>query len=255
MEFLNKFVILTLLTLLPFYSASQLILIEFSGLVTVQDDFGIFGNLEDSYHSEYATVIITYDTLLAPSDSNPDSDYGYYRDDNNLDWLNFSIAFNGRIYDEIKFDNVNEATVSIFDTWEPGVLYEYVGFSKSSRDGNVRNGEPTTNTPNTNFIEGEGVSLNISTLGGDLVNSDELPINMFGANSLVDPSTSFSFSYLKYLIYPDGTSGGGVFQSKIKMDSFQNLTVSKISVPEPTIFAIFLLGITGLASRRFMKKT
>jgi len=241
MTLLNKFLTLSILTLLPFFASSQLIQIEFSGLVNSQDDYGLFGNSGETYSGQFATVKITYDTLLAPLDSNPDSDYGLYSDASNLDWLNFSIDFNGTIHDEVKFDVINHASASTFDSWEPGVLYEDVSFSKGSRDGNELNGEPTTNTPNTNFAESEGFYFNISTLGEDLINSEELPITMFGEHSLVDPTTSFSFFYHKSLHHPDGTSGGGLFQSNIEMYSFQNLSVSEVTVPEPSSISIFLI--------------
>jgi hypothetical protein len=246
MTFLNKLLTLFTLTLLPFFASSQLIQIEFSGLANSQDDYGLFGKSGETYSGQYATVRITYDTLLAPLDSNPDPDYGNYSDDSNLDWLNFSVEFNGFIQDEIKFDVINRASGWVFDTWEPGVLYEDVSFSKGSNDGRERNGEPTTNTPNTNFVEGEGFSFYIMTLADDLVDSDILPNTMFGDNSLVDPSSSFSFYYSKYLLHPDGTSGGGIFQSNIKMNSFQNMTVTRISVPEPASIFIFLISFFGL---------
>jgi hypothetical protein len=246
MIFINKLLTLSILTLLPFFASSQLIQIEFTGLVNSQDDYGLFGNSGESYSDQYATVKITYDTLLAPLDSNPDSDYGLYSDASNLGWLNFSVDFNGTIHDEVKFDVINFAEASTFDSWEPGVLYENVSFSKGSRDGNEANGEPTTNTPNTNSMEGEGFHFHISTLGEDLINSEDIPITMFGEHSLVDPTTTFRFSYMKYLIYPDGTSGGGWFKSNIEMKSFQSLSVTEISVPEPSSISIFLICLLGI---------
>ncbi len=246
MTFLNKFLILPILTLLPFFASSELIQIEFTGLVNSQDDYGLFGNSGESYYNKSATVKITYDTLLAPLDSNPDSDYGNYNDESNLDWLNFTIEFNGFIRDEIKFDAINQASGWVFDTWQPGVLYEDVSFSKTSNDGRERNGEPTTNTPNTNFVEGEGFSFKIATLADDLVDSERLPNTMFGDLSLADPSAYFSFYYSKYLLHPDGTSGGGIFQSNIEMNSFQSMTVTRISVPEPSSISIFLICFFGL---------
>lgn len=254
MTLLNKLLTLSILTLLPFIASSQLIQIEFSGLVNSQDDYGLFGNSGEIYSGQYATVKITYDTLLAPLDSDPHANLSHFSDDNNLDWLNFSVEFNGVIRDEIKFDVTNTTAAGVFDSWEPGVIWENVGFYKGSGNGIVSNGEPTTNTPNTNISEGEYFYFNISTLGEDLVNSDVLPITMFGENSLGDPSTYFNFSYGKSRSYPDGTSAGGVFQSNIEMYSFQNLSVTEVSVPEPPTLAILLLGLMGLASRRFKKQ-
>jgi hypothetical protein len=258
---LRNFFCLIFTLLISLDANANIINIELSGLATSQDDYGLFGVQGTSYTNELAKVLITIDMDLAPSDSDIDTDYGLYQSSSINSWLTFSVEFRGVNITEIQPDVYINSNVWIFDTWETGVLYEFLRISSGVNNGVYGNGEPISNTPNTNHSIGEGFSLDLSTLADDIVFSDSLGLSSFGSSFIEHPSTSTSFTYQVYENVPDGSQTGKRIASKISLNNFDTLKVSVTTVDEPpTIYLIslllFFLAIRAMLSyRKCLDKT
>jgi len=249
----RNFFCLILTFLISLHANGNIINIELSGQATAQDDYGLFGVQGTSYSNELAKVLITIDMDLAPSDSDIDSDYGLYQSNSINSWLTFSVEFRGVNITEITPDLFLNSNVGIFDTWESGVLYEFLSISSGVNNGVYANGEPISNTPNTNHSIGEYFSLDLSTLADDIVFSDSLGLSSFGSSFMEHPSTSTSFFYQMYEYVPDGSQNGKHITSNISLNSFDTLKVSVTTVDEPpTIYLISLLLFCFLARRALL---
>jgi hypothetical protein len=213
--------------------------INFSGLVSGQDNIGILGLPGESYTNVISSGYIRYDTTIAPADSEPHSRYGRYENSPN-NWLDISVSVNGVTLNDFEQNIISSQIVLIENSSEPSVIPDTIIISENSNNGAI-NFDPITNFYNAMFFR-----FDMHSSIGDLIDSDALPEH-------IGNYTNLDIGFGASEVFPDGSMTGRAVQTHLGFTSFDRVIMSRISVPEPSTLAIFAIGMIGLGARCFKK--
>jgi hypothetical protein len=239
-KYLSSYLIFFLLIFTSVTHAS-IIEISFSGLVSGQDDIGIIGLPGESYTTVIASGHIRYDTTIAPADSQPLSRYGRYENSPN-NWLDISVSVNGVTLNDFEHNVVSYQSILIENSSEPSAIPDSIIIQEGSNNG-VTNGDPLTN-----FYNAMNFRFDMNSSIGDLIDSDVLSEDI---GNYTDVGITFGATE----IFPDGSMTGRAVQTHLGFTSIDRVTISSISVPEPSTFVILALGVIALSLSRFKKQS
>jgi hypothetical protein len=237
-NYLSSYIVSFLLIFTSVTHAS-IIEISFSGLVSGQDDIGLIGLPGEIYTNVSSSGYIRYDTTIAPADSDPLSRYGRY--ENGLaNWLDISVSVNGVILNDFEQNTLSSQTALIENSTEPSVIPDTIIISENSNNGAV-NSDPLTNFYNAMFFR-----FDMHSSIGDLIGSDALPKH-------IGNYTNLDIQFGASEIFPDGSMTGRAMQTHFGFTYIDRVMMTRISVSEPSILAIFALGMIGLGARRLKR--
>jgi hypothetical protein len=211
--------------------------INFSGLVSGEDEIGVFGQPGGVYTNEIASGYIRYDTEIVPTDSEPHSRYGRYENSSN-NWLDISVDFNGVTLNNFEQNIYSNQTALIENSSEPSVIPDTIIISEYSDNG-VANGDPLTNYFNSMYFR-----FDMHSSIGDLIDSDALP-------KYIGNYTNVEINLGAIEVFPDGSMTGRAVQTHLGFTSIDRVIMYSIPVPEPATLTILVLGLLGLGRMKF----
>jgi hypothetical protein len=235
-----KYVLAALISTFLFFTSvthAGIIEINFSGLVTGQDDIGIIGLPGGVYTDAIASGYIRYDTRIVPTDSEPLSRYGRYENSSN-DWLDISVNLNGVTLSNFEQNVLSSQTALIENSSEPSVIPDTIIISENSNNG-VTGGDPITNFFNAMYFR-----FDMHSSIGDLIDSDALP-------KYIGNYTNVDINFGATEVFPDGSMTGRAVQTHLGFTSIDRVIMSSVSVPEPPTLAVLVLGLLGLGRLKF----